>query len=37
VGRCLERQELLEQDTKSAWLELDPAEDNGAMPVWSKT
>ena len=24
VGRCLERQGLLEQDTESAWLELDP-------------
>ncbi len=27
VGRCLERQGLLEQDTESAWLDLDPAED----------
>ena len=25
VGRCLERQGLLEQDTESAWLDLDPA------------
>jgi hypothetical protein len=32
VGRCLERQGLLEQDTESAWLELDPAEDTDAMP-----
>ena len=32
VGRCLERQGLLEQDTESAWLDLDPAEDNDAMP-----
>ena len=24
VGRCLERQGLLEQDTESAWLELEP-------------
>ena len=32
VGRCLERQGLLEQDTKSAWLDLDPAEDTDAMP-----
>ena len=32
VGRCLERQGLLEQDTESTWLDLDPAEDNDAMP-----
>ena len=32
VGRCLERQGLLEQDTENAWLDLDPAEDNDAMP-----
>ena len=32
VGRCLERRGLLEQDTESAWLDLDPAEDNDAMP-----
>jgi len=32
VGRCLERQGLLEQYTESAWLELDPAEDTDAMP-----
>ena len=32
VGRCLERQGLLEQDAESAWLELDPAEDTDAMP-----
>jgi len=32
VGRCLERQGLLEQDAKSAWLNLDPAEDSNAMP-----
>ena len=37
VGRCLERQGLLEQDTESAWLELDrcrarPREDTDAMP-----
>ena len=32
VGRCLERQGLLEQDTESAWLDLDPAEDSDAMP-----
>mgnify|MGYP003689580585 CR=1 FL=1 len=31
VGRCLERQGLLEQDTESAWLDLDPAEDTDAM------
>jgi len=33
VGRCLERQGLLEQDTESAWLDLDPAEDTDAMPL----
>ena len=32
VGRCLERQGLLEQDTESDWLDLDPAEDTDAMP-----
>lgn len=32
VGRCLERQGLLEQDTERAWLELEPAEDADAMP-----
>ena len=32
VGRCLERQGLLEQDAENAWLELDPAEDTDAMP-----
>lgn len=32
VGRCLERQGLLEQDAESAWLDLDPAEDTDAMP-----
>jgi hypothetical protein len=32
VGRCLERQGLLEQDSESAWLELDPAEETDAMP-----
>ena len=32
VGRCLERQGLLEKDTESAWLDLDPAEDTDAMP-----
>jgi hypothetical protein len=32
VGRCLERQGLLEQDSESAWLDLDPAEDTDAMP-----
>ena len=31
VGRCLERQGLLEQDTENAWLDLDPAEDTDAM------
>ena len=32
VGRCLERQGLLEQDTESAWLELEPADEADAMP-----
>ena len=32
VGRCLERQGLLVQDTESAWLDLDPAEDTDAVP-----
>ena len=32
IGRCLERQGLLEQDTESAWLDLDPTEDTDAMP-----
>jgi len=32
VGRCLKRQGLLVQDTESAWLDLDPAEDTDAMP-----
>ena len=32
VVRCLERQGLLEQDTESAWLELEPADDTDAMP-----
>jgi len=32
VGHCLERQGLLEQDTESAWLDLDPAEDTDATP-----
>ncbi len=32
VGRCLERQGLLERDAESTWLELDPAEDTDAMP-----
>ena len=32
VGRCLERQGLLEQDMESAWLDLDPAEDTDATP-----
>ena len=31
VGRCLERQGLLEQDAENAWLDLYPAEDTGAM------
>ncbi len=33
VARCLERQGLLEQDTESAWLDLDPAEDTDATPI----
>ena len=32
VGRCLERQGLLERDAESTWLKLDPAEDTDAMP-----
>jgi hypothetical protein len=32
VGRCLERQGLLEQDAENARLELAPAEDTDAMP-----
>lgn len=32
VGRCLERQGLLERDVEHAWLDLDPAEDSDAMP-----
>jgi|GEM_PF-4171532 len=32
VGRCLERLGSLEQDAENAWLDLDPAEDNDAMP-----
>lgn len=32
VGRCLERQGLLEQDAEQAWLELDPADETDAMP-----
>jgi hypothetical protein len=32
VGRCLERQGLLERDAEHAWLDLDPAEDSDAMP-----
>jgi hypothetical protein len=32
VGRCLERQGLLEQDADHAWLDLDPADDTDAMP-----
>lgn len=32
VGRCLERQGLLEHDAESAWLEFDPTEDTDAMP-----
>jgi len=30
--RIMERQGLLEQDTESAWLELEPADDTDAMP-----
>ena len=33
VGRCLERQGLLEQDTECAWPDLDPAEDTFAAWV----
>ena len=32
VGRCLERQGLLKQDTESAWLELELADGTDAMP-----
>ena len=32
VGRCLERQGLLERDAETAWLELDPAVNTDAMP-----
>ena len=32
VGRCLERQYLLEPLVENAWLKLDPAEDTDAMP-----
>ena len=32
VGRCLKRQRRLEQDSKSAWLDLKPAEETDAMP-----
>ena len=32
VGRCLKRQGLLEQDTESAWLKLDPTDEADAMP-----
>ena len=32
VGRCLERQGLLESDAESAWLDLEPAENTDAMP-----
>ena len=32
MGRCLERQGLLEQDAESSWLELEPADDTDAMP-----
>ena len=32
VGRCLERQGLLEQDDESAWLDLAPADDTDATP-----
>ena len=33
VGRCLERQGLLEQDTESAWLTLEAADDTDATPI----
>jgi len=33
VGRCLERQGLLEQDAEQTWLALDPADDTDAMPL----
>ena len=32
MGRCLERQGLLERDADSNWQDLDPPEDNAAMP-----
>jgi hypothetical protein len=32
MGRCLERQGLLEQDAESAWLGLEPADDTDATP-----
>ena len=32
IGRCLERQGLLERGAESAWLDLEPAEDTDAMP-----
>ncbi len=32
VGRCLERQGLLERNAESAWLDLEPVEDTDAMP-----
>jgi hypothetical protein len=32
VGRSLDRQGLSEQDTESAWLDLNPAEDTDATP-----
>jgi hypothetical protein len=33
VGRALERQGLLEQDTESAWLDLEPTEDTDANRI----
>ena len=33
VGRCLERQGLLVQDTESAWLDLDPADTPMPCPI----
>ena len=32
MGRCLERQGLLEKDVENAWLELEPADDTDPMP-----
>ena len=32
VGRCLKRQGLLEQDSESAWLDREPAQETDAMP-----